>query len=406
MEPLEQKLTDLNSELKSFTAKAQEDIRSFGAVATETKTALDTIRTQMTAMQSQLDAVDAKTQVRHVDAPEQKTIGDMVIGSAEFAEAKKADFISKKPLYMVFEQSAFPLSLKTDITETNIGSATTGVLVQQRIPGVFVMPQQALRIRDVMRVFPATGSSFDYVYESTHTNVASPQTEGSAKSQSYYNWSSASGSIRTIAHYVNVSRQALSDIPWLRGQIDANLIYGLKVKEESEILSGDGTGVHLSGIITGATAFDTSYLNDTAGWTRLDILRWGKLQARLAGLATYAPSAFVIHPTDLTKIETTKDTTGLYIVGDPKTGTEVKFIWGLPVVESDSITAGTFLVGAFNTAAYLMDRQAVSVEISYEHSDNFTKNLASILAEERIGLAITKATAFITGSLATTSPAS
>jgi len=115
-------------------------------------------------------------------------------------------------------------------------------------------------------------------------------------------------------------------------------------------------------------------------------------------LATYAPSAFVLSPTDCAKLELTKDGFGKYVIGDPKTGTQVSYVWGLPVVESDSITTGTFLVGAFNSAAYLVDRQATSIEISFEHDTNFTKNMATILCEERIGLAITKATAFIRGS--------
>jgi len=160
----------------------------------------------------------------------------------------------------------------------------------------------------------------------------------------------------------------------------------------------------LNGLITQATAFSTAYLSATLGWTRLDILRYAKLQARLAGLATYPPNAFVLHPTDMAEIELTKDEQGGYIVGDPKMGTAVTTVWGLPVVESDSITAGTFLTGAFNTAARLIDRQQATVEIAYQNDTDFVSNLATILCEERIGLAVMKATAFITGSF-TTSPA-
>jgi HK97 family phage major capsid protein len=266
------------------------------------------------------------------------------------------------------------------------------------------MAQQELRVRDLMTVAnQGTGFSFDWLRQKTRTNVASPQVEASAKSESTYDYETVSGTIRTIAHFLNVSKQALSDLPWLRTQLDSELMYGLKLKEESEILAGSGVGVHLSGIITQATAFDTSLLIAAAGWTRIDVLRMAKLQARLAGLATYAPSGIVLHPTDMARIESTKDTTGLYIVGDPTTGQMVKFVWGLPVVESDSITSGTFLVGAFNTGATLIDREQAGVEISFEHSSNFTSNLATILCEERIGLAVRVPTAFITGSF-TTSP--
>jgi len=390
--------------MKSFAGKAQEEIKNLGTVTTETKTALDAIRPQMLAMQTQLDAVDAKSQQRHIAGDRPKSLGELVTEHPDYVERKANDFMGRKKLNIELPTGAFPLSAKTDILESTIGNPTTGVIPHVRLPGIVTMPQQALRLRDVMNVIPqTTGNSYDYVYESTRTNVASPQVEGSAKSQSYYAWLSASGMVRDIAHFINVSKQSLADIPWLRNQIDQNLTYGLKVKEEAEILSGDSTGVHLNGLITAGTAFNTALLHASDGWEYMDILRYAKLQARLAGLATYAPSAMILSPTDVAKIELCKDTTGRYIIGDPKTGVQVVYIWGLPVVESDSIATGTFLVGAFNTAAYLVERQGVSIEISFEHDTHFVKNLACVLCEERIGLAITKATAFIQGSF-TTSP--
>jgi HK97 family phage major capsid protein len=407
MEPIEVKLTELTADLKTFTGKAGEDIKNLGEITTEVKTALDAIRARTVEMQKQLDAVDAKSQ-KVTFAPEApKSIGDMILSSTEYAEAKEAGFMGRKGVNVVLNTSAFPHSLqRKDVLESGgVTGATTGVLVQQRLPGLVIIAQQALRVRDVMNIVPqSTGNSFDFVYQSTRTNAASPQVEGSAKAESNLAYASTSGSIRTIAHFIDVSKQALADVPWLRGEIDSELIYGLKVKEEAEILSGDGTGVHLNGIITQATAFDTAYLVAAAGYTYLDVLRYAKLQARLAGLATFAPNAFVLNPADMAKIELTKNSYGVYIVGDPKTGAEVKFVWGLPVVESDSITSGTFLVGSFDRAASLIDRQAVSVDISYEHNTNFTTNMATVLCEERIGLAVKKAGAFITGSFAS-SPA-
>jgi HK97 family phage major capsid protein len=408
MEPIELKLTELSTDLKAFAAKAQEETTSVGKIATETKSAIDAIKPQLAALQTQLDALDAKTQQRHVPGAEQKSLGEQITSAPEFLAAKEGGFMSRKAINVQLKSSAFAgMQRKTNILESGFNQPTTGMVTPVRLPGVAGMAQQALRIRDLMNVVPqTTGNSFDFVKQVTRTNAASPQVEGVAKAQSFFNWNSASDAIRTIAHFAKVSRQALDDVPGFRNMIDGEGIYGLKVKEEAEILSGDGTGVHLNGIITQATAFDTAtYLAAAVGWTRLDILRWAKLQARLAGLATYAPSAYVLHPTDLAHLETTKDGYGHYIIGDPKTGAAVNMVWGLPAVESDSIAAGTFAVGAFDTAADLVDRQAVSVEISYEDGDNFTTNMATVLFEERIGLAVKVPTAFIKGSF-TTSPAS
>ena len=159
----------------------------------------------------------------------------------------------------------------------------------------------------------------------------------------------------------------------------------------------------MKGLINQATAYDTS--KNIAGDTKLDKLRHAKLQARLAGLATFAPDGIVLNPTDMAAIELIKDETGgankgRYIIGDPRGGTEITLLWGLPVVESDSIAAGTFLVTAlFGTAAAIIGRilQAM-IELSYENGTNFTSNVVTALAEERIGLATTRPAAFIYGS--------
>lgn len=400
-EQIIQQLKELVADQKAFAAKASEDIKNIGSVSNETKSSLTAIDQRMIEFQTQLDAIDKRVQDKKLGSQERKTLGQELTEHADFLAAHEGIGMRKKPLYFEFNRSAFS---RKDVLESSLGNATSGVINLTRLPMNYDLAKQALRIRDVMQVRTlTTGNAFDWAKQSTRTNVASPQVEGSAKSESTYNWTTDSAAIRTIAHYVDVSKQSLSDVPWLRGKIDSELIYGLKLKEEAEILSGDGTGVHLSGIITEATAYDTSTLSAALGWERLDILRRAKLQARVAGLASYPPSAFVLNPTDMAEIELTKDTTGRYIVGDPKTGMEVNYVWGLPVVESDSITAGTFLVGAFANAVELVERQGVSVEISFEHGNNFTYNMATILCEERIGIGIAVPGAFITGSF-TTSP--
>lgn len=355
----------------------------------------DELKTANGNMQRQLDAIDAAGQGRLITAPETKSLGQMITEHPAFQERKANGFAGRQPLTMTFN-----LERKTNITDATMGTQTTGTIPLVRLPGVPALPRQALRIRDVMRKATVDiGSAFDYAKQSTRSNATSPQVEATTMAESTYLWNSASDFFRTIAHFTNVSRQALSDVPWLRAQLDSELIYGLNIKEEAEILSGAGTGVHLNGIITQATAFDTATYN-TGSWQRIDQLRKAKLQARLAGLASYAPSAYVLHPGDMEALELTKDSYGRYLIGDPQggPGIEIKTIWGLPVVESDSITPGTFLVGPFDTGAILLDRQSVTVEISFEHASNFTANLATILCEERVGLAVQVPSAFVTGS--------
>ena len=45
-----------------------------------------------------------------------------------------------------------------------------------------------------------------------------------------------------------------------------------------------------------------------------------------------------------------------------------------------------------------MTKDAITVDISTENADNFEKNLVTIRVEERVGLAVEKPAAFLTGS--------
>jgi HK97 family phage major capsid protein len=75
-------------------------------------------------------------------------------------------------------------------------------------------------------------------------------------------------------------------------------------------------------------------------------------------------------------------------------------IWGKRVVATNSIAAGTFLVGAMSMGAQIWDRMDAAVQISYEDGDNFKKNMATLLAEERLALTVYRPAAFIKGTFA------
>ena len=191
---LEVKLTELTTEMTSFTAKAKEEIKNLGATTTETKTAVDGIRAQITALQTQLDAVDAKTQIRHTGGePEVKSAGQKFTEAPEFV--KESENGAFNALRRADGRIRFPMNeslfsnRKSVITTGTVGTGTTGVQMPMRLPGIAGLPMQELRIRDLMSVIPmTTGNSFDYAKQSGRTNMASPQVESSPKSESTYAW--------------------------------------------------------------------------------------------------------------------------------------------------------------------------------------------------------------------------
>jgi len=104
-------------------------------------------------------------------------------------------------------------------------------------------------------------------------------------------------------------------------------------------------------------------------------------------VANYSPDVILLNPTDFAAIELTKGSTNDHYIYANPTGSVAPQIWGLPVVETNAMTVGRFVVMDRN-AAQIWDRQSASVSISYEEGNNFTKNMATILAEERLAFSI------------------
>jgi HK97 family phage major capsid protein len=219
-----------------------------------------------------------------------------------------------------------------------------------------------------------------------------------SKPESALTFTIDSAPVRTIAHWIPAAKQILDDFAQLQAYIDQRLLDGLKDNEDIEILMGDGTGQHLSGLITEATAYDTA--RNVASDTRIDKVNHAISQVEDENLEA---SAIVLHQRDwraiqLTKEETGGANTGMYLLGGPR-GDAMPMLWGLPVA-TVNITAmlGKFMVGAFSSAAAVWDREDARVDISTEHAEYFVRNMVAIRAEERLALTVYRTNAFVYGA--------
>lgn len=278
----------------------------------------------------------------------------------------------------------------TSLTTDADGSA--GDLVQTtRLPGVLGLPERRMTVRDLISPGTMDGSALEYVKETGFTNNAAPVAETAKKPESSLKYDLITTSAKVIAHFVKASRQILSDASQLASLIDHRLRYGLAYKEELQLLNGDGTGQNLLGIIPQATAFDDPL--DMPDTTQIDLLRLALLQAELA---EYPSTGMVLNPIDWARIELAKDSTGRYIIGNPQ-GVIGASLWNRPVVTTQAIAVDKFLAGAFQMGAQVFDRWQARVEVATENEDDFVKNLVTILAEERLALAVYRPEAFVYG---------
>lgn len=277
-------------------------------------------------------------------------------------------------------------------------NGSAGGLLEPNRVGMVEPVTRRMTVRDLLTPGRTNQPSIQYPRETGFTNSAATVSEqtGPTKPQSEIKFDIVTTSVTTIAHWVLATRQILDDAPMLQSYIDGRLRYGLAFVEENQLLNGGGTGTDLNGIYTQATAFAAGTAV-VATPTRLDVIRYAMLQGALAELP---PTGVVLNPIDWALIETTKDTSGGYIIGNPQAVIQPR-LWGLPVVATQAMTSGNFLTGAFRLGAQIFDREDANVAISTEDSDNFRKNLVSILAEERLGLAVYRPTAFVKGTFST-----
>ena len=260
----------------------------------------------------------------------------------------------------------------------------------QRVSGAVMGAQRQLRIRDLLTVLPCSSNLIEYTRESAFTNNAAPQAgEGVAKAESVITFELAESRIVTIAHFLKASKQSLSDSGWLATFLDRRMRYGVLLAEEVQVVTGDGTGANIDGLLNNATSF-----TPTTGDTKIDTLRRaiGALEDN-----DYQATGILMSPADWLEIEITKDTRGRYIFADPQNSAQPQ-MWGLPVIPTNSMTSGKFLVGAFDMAAVLWDRQQAMVEMFEQDEDNVQKNLVTVRAEERVGLSVFLPAALRTGT--------
>jgi HK97 family phage major capsid protein len=391
VQELQNKLKAKDAEVQALIDKANADVKAHGVTLDATKAELaDAVKK---GLELQTQATEAQGRLVAI---EQKLVTFQAGGGATKRESAGQKFTENEKIKAALaEGSKFKGRISVvvnTITELTSGDGGAGdIIIPQRIQGIITPPNRTLRIRDLLPKGRTVSNALDFVQESGFTNAAAMVAEGAQKPESSLSFELASAPVRTLAHWIKATRQVLDDVPQLQSYIDTRLRYGLELVEETQLLVGDGTGQNILGLIPQATPYDTN--RSKVGDTRIDIIRRAMTQLRLA---EFAASAIVMHPTDWEEIELLKDTLGDYIWSNPR-GLAGPTLWGLPVLDSTSLTEGEFLVGAFNIAAQIWDRQDATVEISTEDQDNFIRNLVTIRAEERLALTVYRPESFIYG---------
>jgi HK97 family phage major capsid protein len=178
------------------------------------------------------------------------TLGKKFVESERFTDFIEGGFHRSKSGRIDLTVEASLTSLTTDAAGS-VGAARSPAYRDALVP----LEQRRLTVRDLLPVIQITSGAAEVPVHKGRTNNAAMVAECTAKPQSDIQFELKTFTPREIAHWMKASRQVLEDAPQLMGLIDSELIYGLKLKEKAQLLSGDNTGQNLHGMIPQATAY-------------------------------------------------------------------------------------------------------------------------------------------------------
>lgn len=382
-ETVKAELKRINDDLDGKAVEMQKQVKQTGDQSADLKASVDKLlmeQTKFGGLEARLRELEQAGDRRPGGPDRPQTVGQQLI-SAEAIKGWKPQT----------SRDTLRVPVKNALYTSDMGAAGE-IIAPDRQAAIVPRLKQRLFVRDLIPAGRTDSNVIFWVQQTGFTNNAAVVSEGVAKPESTIAFTFKQTPVATIAHYFKAAKQLLDDFAALQSTVDDELRYGLKYAEEQEILFGDGTGVSLTGIVPQATAYAPQLT--IASRTQIDDIRDAMLQAQLARLPA---SGIVMHFIDWAEIETLKDSTYRYLIGNP-VGSVTPTLWGRPVVETEiSAFQNKFLTGGFQGGAMIMDREDANVVIATENEDDFIKNMITIRCEERVGLQVKRPEAFIYG---------
>jgi HK97 family phage major capsid protein len=281
--------------------------------------------------------------------PEQTSVGQAFVESEEFRS------YPGRGQGRAFEISGYTGILEQRALITTSTLAIPNMVLPPRVPDISIPPMLS-----VVDVVGTSAGVVEWVLVSGDPQAV-VTAEGAAKTEAVLTFTPQSAPLDTLAHWSQITRQALEDAAYIRSVVEGKLRRGLTLA--------------ISDAINDALVAATIPTNIVAaGGTLLQAIRGGIGVVQSAG---YQPNAVVLNPADWAALDNV-------VFGSTLNGPVVgQSFWGLTPVASRFQTAGVALVGDFRAGVVWFDRNVSSVFVTDSHADNFIKNILVILAETR-----------------------
>lgn len=369
-----------------------------------------TIEKEKTSLQNQFDELQTKVNKgisfnegqnerfaevlqKNLDGVKQKLINRKSGGGLDFT-LKFAESEIPGESDVILTKAVGDMTTATNVTA--LSATGYGVIAPNSRPGVLTSPLFPYQhVRDFITTYPTQSPIIHYVRENGGEGEPGMVAEGALKPQIDFDLTDASSPVRKIAAVIRLTEEMIEDVPYITNYVTVRGAEKLRRVEDYQILYGDGTGQNLRGLTLDAATFTAGTMRVTEA-QNVDVIRAAMVQLRVG---YYGATAVMLNPFDVFTMETTKDADNNYMFRNADQN-GLRTVWGLPIIENDSITAGSFFLGDFRNGAELFDRKALNIRFYDQDRDNAVTNKVTIVIEERLALANIRPAAFVKGTFA------
>lgn len=373
---LKNHLDAIDKKVGDALAKHDSEFVSLGKASEKTSAELKALLEDHDSVNKQLvDLGDAVTEIAQNMKKPQESAKAEGLGSQFVASDAFKGFVNGS------SQKATATFQNNTILEGTDNTVTRHEQLAGVVPGAF----RQLTVLPTVSQGSTSSNVIYYSRELAWTNNAAETAEGSQKPESDLTFEEIQETVKTIPHFIKVSKQALDDSSFLSSYIDRRMAHGVRQRIESQIIAGDGVGQNLSGWDTFATVVDAAGTTDIFGLA-------SKMKYSVIA-ADYEAEYFYMNPLTWAAAETTRvGGADARFVGQNAAVTYVNngltpMLWGLPVVLSNSVPEATIFCKSTMSDMYF-NRNDVRVEMFEQDENNVQQNLVTVRAEARGALAI------------------
>ena len=285
-EQFEQLCADLKTrkqQLDDLITRYKEKLEAKLELPQDVKDDLEARSKEIKKLSSDLEDVQQKLidNIHERSKPEQDSVASILIRNKDIADQAAA---------IVKARGKFSID---GIQARNIVTLDSLPASTQFATGTIQTATRALALLDLISFTPISEKLVPLFRESAYDIMADLVDEAGDKPESDIEFGVIDLAVGTIAHWIRISNQLLSDMPTLAAYIEGRLAYGVRLKLEYKLVNGDGktSGARsFIGLIEDGTHLSVAVgTNDSA----IDVLSRAKYRAGAAGVL---PEYILLNP--------------------------------------------------------------------------------------------------------------